>query len=132
MVGGKDMSTSTDISTLYREFTEALTEVLAENAVGPARRADWRERALRSKGTLNTARPGICKLSMPPSTTGKLYKSQAGDIDNLGKLALGITIRGHGEPNCLREQDIVRYPELSTQFRVGGGRPQRLEQRASS
>jgi hypothetical protein len=32
------MSNSTDISTLYREFTEALTEVLAENAVGPARR----------------------------------------------------------------------------------------------
>lgn len=32
------MGSSTDISTLYREFTEALTEVLAENAVGPARR----------------------------------------------------------------------------------------------
>jgi hypothetical protein len=32
------MSSSTDISTLYREFTEALTEVLAENAVGPTRR----------------------------------------------------------------------------------------------
>ena len=32
------MSSSTDISILYREFTEALTEVLAENAVGPARR----------------------------------------------------------------------------------------------
>ena len=26
------MSSSTDISTLYREFTDALTEVLAENA----------------------------------------------------------------------------------------------------
>jgi hypothetical protein len=32
------MSSSTDISTLYREFTDALTEVLAENAVGPTRR----------------------------------------------------------------------------------------------
>jgi hypothetical protein len=32
------MNSSTDISALYREFTEALTEVLAENAVGPARR----------------------------------------------------------------------------------------------
>jgi hypothetical protein len=32
------MSTSTDITALYREFTDALTEVLAENAVGPARR----------------------------------------------------------------------------------------------
>ena len=29
---------STDIATLYRQFTEALTEVLMENAVGPARR----------------------------------------------------------------------------------------------
>ena len=32
------MTDSTDISALYREFTDALTEVLAENAVGPARR----------------------------------------------------------------------------------------------
>ena len=29
---------STSISSLYSEFTAALTEVLAENAVGPARR----------------------------------------------------------------------------------------------
>ena len=33
-----NMSTGTDISALYREFADALTEVLAENAVGPARR----------------------------------------------------------------------------------------------
>jgi len=32
------MSTSIDISALYLEFTDALTEVLAENAVGAARR----------------------------------------------------------------------------------------------
>jgi hypothetical protein len=32
------MNTATDISTLCNEFTNALTEVLAENAVGPARR----------------------------------------------------------------------------------------------
>ena len=32
------MSSGTDISALFREFTDALTEVLAENAVGPARR----------------------------------------------------------------------------------------------
>jgi hypothetical protein len=32
------MTTSTDISALYREFTEALTEVLAETAGKPARR----------------------------------------------------------------------------------------------
>lgn len=32
------MSSGTDISTVYREFTDALTEVLAENSIGPARR----------------------------------------------------------------------------------------------
>jgi hypothetical protein len=32
------MHSDTNISALYREFTDALTEVLAENAVGPARR----------------------------------------------------------------------------------------------
>jgi hypothetical protein len=32
------MSSSTDISTRYHEFTNALTDVLAENAVGPTRR----------------------------------------------------------------------------------------------
>jgi hypothetical protein len=32
------MTSGTDISALYLEFTDALTEVLAENSVGPARR----------------------------------------------------------------------------------------------
>ena len=32
------MGNSIDISALYREFTDALTEVLSENAVGPPRR----------------------------------------------------------------------------------------------
>jgi len=32
------MSTVLGISVIYSEFTAALTEVLAENAVGPARR----------------------------------------------------------------------------------------------
>jgi len=32
------MTSGTDISAIYREFTDALTEVLSENAVGPARR----------------------------------------------------------------------------------------------
>ena len=33
-----EMSTGTDISVLYREFTDALTEVLAETAGNPTRR----------------------------------------------------------------------------------------------
>jgi hypothetical protein len=32
------MSSNSDISVLYHEFTQALTEVLAENAIGVARR----------------------------------------------------------------------------------------------
>ena len=32
------MVSGVDISVLYREFTDALAEVLAENTVGPARR----------------------------------------------------------------------------------------------
>jgi hypothetical protein len=32
------MNSGTNVSVLYREFTDALTEVLAENAAGPARR----------------------------------------------------------------------------------------------
>ena len=32
------MTSGPDIAVLYQEFTDALTEVLAENSVGPARR----------------------------------------------------------------------------------------------
>jgi hypothetical protein len=32
------MTSGPDILALYREFTDALTEVLAENSIGPARR----------------------------------------------------------------------------------------------
>ena len=38
------MGIGTDISAFYREFTDALTEVLAENAGNPARRG-WLARA---------------------------------------------------------------------------------------
>jgi hypothetical protein len=41
------MSTSADISALYREFTDALTEVLAETAGTPARRGRLARPALR-------------------------------------------------------------------------------------
>ena len=36
--GNEGMTSGGDISVLYQEFTDALTEVLAENSVGPARR----------------------------------------------------------------------------------------------
>jgi hypothetical protein len=44
------MTSGTNISALYQEFTDALTEVLAENSVGPARR-----------GRLARARAGVKK-----------------------------------------------------------------------
>jgi hypothetical protein len=44
------MSTGAEISALYREFTDALTEVLAETAGNPARR-----------GRLATARAAVKK-----------------------------------------------------------------------
>ena len=48
------MSTGTDISAIYREFTDALTEILAENAVGPVRVvAALRGHALPSRSTLS-------------------------------------------------------------------------------
>ena len=46
------MSSGTDILALYREFTNALTEVLAENAVGPARRGRTRSRLGSGSGGL--------------------------------------------------------------------------------
>lgn len=43
------MSSGTDISTVYREFTDALTEVLAENSIGLARRG----RLARARAAVN-------------------------------------------------------------------------------
>jgi hypothetical protein len=52
------MSSETEIAGLYREFTNALTEILAENAaVSPARRGRSREPMPPSKGT-----PAIAKI----------------------------------------------------------------------
>ncbi len=47
---GKVMSSGANISTLYREFTQTLTDVLAEHAVGPA-----------SRGRLARARAAVKK-----------------------------------------------------------------------
>jgi hypothetical protein len=47
------MSTGTDISALYREFTDALTEVLAESAGNPVRRGRLARARAAVKNTLN-------------------------------------------------------------------------------
>jgi hypothetical protein len=68
------MSSSTNISTLYHEFTDALTEVLAENAVGPARRGHSQGLALPLRRTSITASMDIFLRSKPHSNSGKPCK----------------------------------------------------------
>jgi hypothetical protein len=54
------MGTGTDISTLYREFTDALTEVLAENAGNPARRG----RLARAHAAVKRNPPTIANMNI--------------------------------------------------------------------
>jgi hypothetical protein len=74
------MSTGTDISALYHEFTDALTEILAENAVGPARR-----------GRLARARAAVKKH---PEYSEHAYFFGGGDrIQKLGRHAKRRSLR---------------------------------------
>jgi hypothetical protein len=73
------MSTSTDISALYREFTDALTEVLAENATRPARPGQTgKGLAPPLKDTPTTASLDIFCRSKRPSRIGRPYKMPLG------------------------------------------------------
>jgi hypothetical protein len=69
------MSRDTDIFALYREFTDALTEVLAENAVGPA---DSQGHAPPSRSTPITASMNTFWQSKPHSNIGKPCKTPVG------------------------------------------------------
>ena len=69
------MSTGTDISTLYREFTDALTEVLAENAVGLARRGRLARARAAVQSTPTTASMNTFWRSRPHSKIGKACKT---------------------------------------------------------
>ena len=60
------MSTETDISVLYHEFTDALTEFLAENAVGLARRGRWVESTLGHGSTFSFKLPIIVERPVAP------------------------------------------------------------------
>ena len=66
------MSSSTDIAAVYHEFTEALTEVLAENAVGVA---GSHGRTPPSRSIPTTASLDISWRSKWHSQIGKLYKT---------------------------------------------------------
>ena len=69
------MSSDTDISALYHEFADALTEVLAENTAGPARRGRLaRARAAVKKHPTITSM-NIFWPSKPRSNSGKPYKT---------------------------------------------------------
>jgi hypothetical protein len=69
------MSTGTDISALYREFTDALTEVLAEMRLGSHAVAALRGRALRLRSTLTIASMHISWRWRLHSKTGKPRKT---------------------------------------------------------
>ena len=56
------MSQGSDISVIYREFTDALTEVLAENAVGPARRGRLARARAAIKKHLNYSDAGYLRV----------------------------------------------------------------------
>jgi hypothetical protein len=69
------MSSASDISALYRDFTEALAEILAENVVGPARRGRLARARAVVKRTLNTANTNTFWPSKPPPLKcGKLSR----------------------------------------------------------
>src|SRR5262245_36239826 len=68
------MTSSADISVLYQEFTEALTEVLAESSVGPARRGRL-ARAQPSKSIRSTPSMSISLQSRVHFRNGKLSKT---------------------------------------------------------
>jgi hypothetical protein len=67
------MSSSADISTLYREFTQALTDALAEHAVGPA-----------SRGRLARARAAVKKH---PIQRAWIFSSSRDRISTVGSIA---------------------------------------------
>ena len=94
------MSTETDISALYREFTDALTEVLAENAVGLTRRGRLAraraavkkhpEYSARAFGSLGPMPGTVVVRSTPvsrhsgPSPTGQRFDLAGQDFDAFG------------------------------------------------
>jgi hypothetical protein len=67
------MSAGTDISALYREFTDALTEVLVENAGNPVRR-----------GRLARARAAVKRH---PNLANMVFLSGGGRVHALGSNA---------------------------------------------
>ena len=71
------MSSSTNISALYREFADALTEVLAENAVGLARRGRHARRPDRG-GALHDRLPGGDRLLVQELTDKHRSPARAG------------------------------------------------------
>jgi hypothetical protein len=77
---------STGIAAFYSEFTDALMEVLAENAVGPARRG--RLARARSRSILTTARLDIFWRSKLHSKLGSHAKRRSlGPPPQLGQTA---------------------------------------------
>ena len=70
------MNTQADIRALCCEFTDALTEVLAENAIGAARRGRVPEHTWPSNGTPNTMNMHFVWQWRLRLCTGKPYKTR--------------------------------------------------------
>lgn len=81
------MATTGDISALYQEFTEALTEVLAELSVGPARR-----------GRLARARAALKKHPKYSEHDGPTWQVSA---------SAGVAATAATGPNTLRRDTCV-------------------------
>ena len=91
------MTSDTDISALYHEFTDALTEVLAENTTGPARRGEFQGLALPSRSTPTIKSMNIFWPSKPHSNSGKPYKTP---VSKPPTKALG------SHPECSADEEI--------------------------
>jgi hypothetical protein len=80
------MTADAYISALYREFTDAMTEVLAENAVGLARRGRLARAGRPLKSTLTSPRQDIFSLWKLHLIIGKRYKPVPAEHDAMGRV----------------------------------------------
>ncbi len=76
---------NTDVAAVYREFTDALTEVLAENAVGPARRGRLARAHATVKRHPEYSERGFCiDVEARRMTTASILLRQHDGDDRLG------------------------------------------------
>jgi len=89
------MNTGAHISILYREFTDALTEILAESAGGVARRGRLARARAAVRSIRTTANLIILWRSKTHSKIGKPYKTPLGKptTDDFDTLKFTVALR---------------------------------------